>query len=185
MTDFNGTTLRVTLVAPTGGFLTVEAQRELYSEWKEWLKDTDTAQAPQLFDIIGGDPIPGSQFISPSYFLRNDLGWRLQTTDADQEVNILGNLYPRDETIAMFVPRPGRQIIINLNLTANPRDVSNIAIAQIQAQVDVLYKDAGLDLSNAKTITEITPDISYDEAVGGITKEIRKSGSVVTVTRQT
>lgn len=130
MTTFDGPNLRVTLDAPTGGFLTVDAQNALYSDWKEWVKTSD-AQYPQLFDIIGGDPIPGSQFISPSYFVRNDLGWRIQTTDADQEVVIIGNVYPRVETIQTYEPRPGREIIVKLQLTANPRDLTNTLIQEI------------------------------------------------------
>lgn len=134
-TVFDGPNLRVTLNAPAGGFLTVNAQRALYSEWKEWVKTSD-AQYPQLFDVIGGDPIPGNQAISPSYFTRNDLGWRIQTTDADQSVTINGNVYPRDETIDMFVPRAGRQIVINLALTANPRDTTS---QLVQAIYDRLF----------------------------------------------
>ncbi|GAF72199.1 unnamed protein product, partial [marine sediment metagenome] len=119
MTTFDGTNLIITLDAPTGGFLTVDVKIKLYSDWKEWVKDSGGHQFPQAFDVTGGDPIPGGQFISGSYFLRNDLGWRIQTTDVDQDVSLIGNLYPRDETIATFIPRPTRTTAFNLNLTAN------------------------------------------------------------------
>lgn len=47
-----------------------------------------------------------------------------------------------------------------------------------------IHRDRGLDSVNPKTITENTPDESYDEDATGIAKEVRKSGSVTTVTRQ-
>jgi hypothetical protein len=129
---FDGVNLLITLPAPTGGFLTVDVQEDIYSDWKVWVKDSGGHQFPPAFDTTGGDPIPGSQFISGSYFLRNDLGWRIQTTDADQEVTIIGNLYPRDEAFDTFLPRPTRTTSFNLNLTANPRDLSSSDVERIR-----------------------------------------------------
>lgn len=131
-TVFDGTNLLVTMNAPTGGFVTVDVQNELYEAWKLWVKDSGGHQFEPLFDVTGGDPIPGSQFISGSFFVRNDLGWRIQATDDDQAVSLNGNLYPRDETLDVFIPRPTRQIIVSLNLTANPRDLSSDDVARIR-----------------------------------------------------
>jgi len=46
-----------------------------------------------------------------------------------------------------------------------------------------MYQDRGLDAENPKVITENTPGTSYDEDFNGITKTVRKVGSVTTVTR--
>jgi hypothetical protein len=132
---FDGVNLLITLPAPTGGLLTVDVQQDIYSDWKVWVKDSGGHQFEPAFDTTGGDPIPGSQAISGSYFLRNDLGWRIQTTDADQEVTILGNLYPRDETIDTFIARPTRTIALNTNLTANPRDLSSADVTLIRKRL--------------------------------------------------
>jgi hypothetical protein len=123
-TVFDGVNLLITLSAPTAGFLTVDAKIDLYSDWKEWVKTTGH-QFAQAFDVTGGDAIPGGQFISGSFFLRNDLGWRIQTTDEDQEVTLLGNLYPRDGALDTFLPRPTRTVSFALALTANPRDLNS------------------------------------------------------------
>lgn len=165
---FDGPNLLVTLPAPTGGFLTVDVQEEIYSASKEWIKGTGH-QYPQIFDVTGGDPIPGGQFISGSFFLRNDLGWRIQTTDENQSVSLFGNLYPRIETIASFLPRPTRQIIIQLNLTANPRDLSSAAVARIERAVAYRQytNDATgkLDIVNDDDTANQSVDIWEDDGV--------------------
>ncbi len=129
---FNGTALMITLPAPTAGKLTVSVQEDIYSDWKVWVLDSDNSKFPEAFDTTGGDPIPGGQFISGSYFLRNDLGWRIQTSDADQEVTIIGNLYPRDETVDVYVPRAARTVSLEINLSANPRDLSSTDVTRIR-----------------------------------------------------
>ena len=53
----------------------------------------------------------------------------------------------------------------------------------LDTNIDLLVDDAGLNAGSPKTITENTPGTSYDEAVGSVTKEIRKSGSTTTITR--
>jgi len=132
-TVFDGVALTITLDAPVGGFIVVDVDR-LYSEWKEWVKTTGHLYAP-AFDVTGGDPIPGSQFISGSFFLRNDLGWRIQSTDENQEVSFLGNLYPRDEAFALTLARPTRTVVFNLNLTANPRDLASDDVTDIKKRL--------------------------------------------------
>lgn len=132
---FDGPNLLITLSTPIGGFNTTDVGEEIYSAWKEWVKNSGGHQYEPAFDVTGGDPIPGSQFISGSYFCRNDLGWRIQATDADQEVTLIGNLYPRDETLDLFLPRPARTISYALNLTANPRDLSSSDVADVKKRL--------------------------------------------------
>lgn len=47
-----------------------------------------------------------------------------------------------------------------------------------------VHQDRGLDAVSPKTITENTSGSSYDEDAASITKEVRKVGSVTTITRQ-
>lgn len=173
---FDGPNLLITLEAPTGGLLSMSVQEDIYSDWKVWVKDSGGHAYEPAFDVTGGDPLPGGQAISGSYFLRNDLGWRIQSTDADQEITLVGNLYPRDASLPMFEPRATRTVTFNIDRTANPRDVSS-------AKVDEIHQDMGLTSGAPVTITENTPDTSYDQTSTGITKEIRTSGSNKTITR--
>lgn len=50
--------------------------------------------------------------------------------------------------------------------------------------VQEMHQDRGLDASNPKTITEVTPGESYNEAAGTVAKQVRKVGTVTTITRQ-
>lgn len=50
-------------------------------------------------------------------------------------------------------------------------------------QIREMFKDRGLDAANPKQITENTPGTSYDEEFDGIVKQVRKVGSVTTITR--
>ena len=51
-------------------------------------------------------------------------------------------------------------------------------------RIEAMWRDQGLDANNAKTITENVEGESYDEQAGGATKEVRKVGTVTTITRQ-
>ena len=135
---FDFTNLIIDLPAPSGGFLTVDVQEDMYADWKVALKAADNI-APPAFDTIGGDPIPGGTFTG-AYFLRNDLGWRIRATDADQEIVLVGNLYPRDETITKYILRTGRTVSYEILLTANPQSPgggSSLTTAQVLEQVIV------------------------------------------------
>jgi hypothetical protein len=174
---FDGTNLRITLETPTSGLLSMSVQEDIYSDWKVWVKDSGGHQFAPAFDSTGGDPIPGGQFISGSYFLRNDLGWRIQSTDEDQEISLDGNLYPRDSTFPMFDPRATRTVTFNIDRSANPRDISSTNVTEI-------HEHMGLDAANPKTITENTAGTSYDEDTTNVAVQVRKSGATTTITRQ-
>ena len=93
---------------------TIDAQVDLYSDWKEAVKvDADAPGAPQAFRTVAGDPtIAGEESISPYYFLQNQHGWRIRPADEDAEVTITGNLFKEDDTIDSVVSRPGRTIVV-------------------------------------------------------------------------
>ena len=120
---FDFTELIIDLPSPTGGFLTVSMQEDIYADWKVAVKGTGHF-APPAFDTIGGDPLPSGTFTG-AYFLRNDLGWRIRSTDEDQEITIIGNLYPRDATITKYIYRAGRTVSYEILLTANPQSTSS------------------------------------------------------------
>lgn len=137
---YNGTTLICSLPAPTGGKLTMDVQEDMYADWKVFVKGTGHF-APAAWDTTAGDPLP-TGVLTGTYFFRNDLGWRIQATDEDQDVTFDGNLYPRDATLPMFLPRAARTQSFNTQLTANPRQVNAgfdatavLQLAQIHGQV--------------------------------------------------
>ncbi len=97
---------------------------DLYSAWKRWVRLGDNTKFLPAFETTGGDPIGGGQEIEPYYFLRNDLGWRIRAPEADGQVVINGNLFPRDSTQDIFLQATGfdsfiRQIVSNRSVLSN------------------------------------------------------------------
>jgi hypothetical protein len=106
-TVFNGNTLTITLDAPVAGVLDLDIGR-LYSEWKEWqLSSFQNMGYPPAFRTIGGDALTPGITAGAYYFLRNDYGWRIKTTEEDQTVYAAGNLAPQDSTLPILVPTTG------------------------------------------------------------------------------
>lgn len=130
---FDFTNLIIDLPAPTNGILVMNVQQDIYSDWKVALQTVD-AIAPPAFDTTAGDPIPGG-IIEGVYFLRNDLGWRIRSTDEDQEITIIGNLYARDSSIPKYLYRTGRTVAYEILLTSNPRAIRTLTPADVFEQV--------------------------------------------------
>lgn len=149
---FDGVNLIVDLPAPTGGLLTIDVQEDIYSDWKVWVKGTGHMYPP-AFDVTGGDPIPGAT-ITGSYFLRNDLGWRIRSTDENQEVTLVGNLYPRDSSLDVFVPRASRTITFNVDRTASPRQVTSGSGVTQQDKDDIEAQIFAHIMENSETFAE-------------------------------
>ena len=95
------------LISVNLGVTDLDAEIDLYSDWKEWqLADTNSRYAP-AFRTTGGDPLPGGLELGAYFFLRNDLGWRIKPHEADHEMILKGNLYPEAGALPMFVPSVG------------------------------------------------------------------------------
>lgn len=168
-----------------GAAVTIDAA-VMYSRWKDWV-EAGNAQFPNAFRTIGGDPLGGGIYAGSYFFLNNADGWRIRPKEASHELIILGNLYAEDPGLPVFVATVGafnvqtRQALSSL--TQVVATGSGLSSTQDQRLAEV-WRDLGLDASNAKTITENTPGSDYTEAAGAITKEVVKSGAVTTITRQ-
>ena len=115
MTDavFDGDNLHITL--PVVASYGVEA--DLYSAWKEWFVLADNAKFPPAFDTTGGDNVGAGQEIAPYYFCRNDLGWRIKMPEADGEIVVQGNLFPRNSVIPLFEQTAGFDAFLRLEVS--------------------------------------------------------------------
>lgn len=112
MPTFNGETLIVVL---DSGVTSVDAQGDLYEDWKDWLLMTPTNRKyPRLFDIASSQEIDAAKGLesSPYFFLRNDLGWRLRPPEEDINIYFTGNLVPRNSTLDMMVPTLGAYTVL-------------------------------------------------------------------------
>jgi len=89
------------------GETSLDAQIDLYSDWKEWVLETGSANARylQAFRTTAGDPIGPGKFIAPYFFLLN--GWVIRPHDADHELLVEGNLYADPFANPLFIPTSG------------------------------------------------------------------------------
>ncbi len=109
---FDGENLIITLEAPTDGILNVDAETDLYSDWKEWFKTSDNAKYPLAFRTIGGDPLTPGIDAGAYFFIRNDLGWRIRPSEADHTVYLTGNLAPEDSSLPIMIPTIGAHTVL-------------------------------------------------------------------------
>lgn len=94
-----------TIFLPTTG--TYDVGIDFYSAWKDWSRESDNLKFERAFDAIGGDDVGGGQSVAPYYFLKTDIGWKIQAPEQDGEISIQGNLFPRNSTESLFLPASG------------------------------------------------------------------------------
>lgn len=111
---FNAVNKLITVTtAPVNGFVTVDVKADLYSAAKDdWLSDATLNRFTFPFTSDGGGNT------APTFFLRNDLGWRIYPYDQDHELILTGNLRKTDEALAIYQPRATRTILITLESSA-------------------------------------------------------------------
>jgi len=113
---FDGVNLLIQLPA---GQTEIQVERELYSAWKEWVKTSDNPKYALAMRTVAGDPISGTQDIAPAFFVRNDLGWRIQPPDEDIEITFVGNLYAEDQATALVTAQATRTAVLFFDRSAN------------------------------------------------------------------
>ena len=131
------------LILVNEGVTSLNVQTDVYSAWKEWIKDPNLINSKyiKVFTVIGGDPITDDRNVGITYFLEN--GWRFQPkpTKTSYTLTIEGNIYTRETGETPFLFAEGvsvslvRSNIVDLirvealgvNITAN--DIAAIAAA--------------------------------------------------------
>lgn len=86
---FDGPNKLIILTSGTTSFTLVEA----YSRWKEWVLLSDNSKYLEAFTVIGGDPLPGGNFLGSTFFVEN--GWKIRPQEANHTLVVTGNLYDR------------------------------------------------------------------------------------------
>lgn len=90
-------------------------QGDVYSAWKEWIKNPNHINAlyPSAMSVVGGDPLPGSRALGTTFFLEN--GWKMRTWEGDHELTVTGNFFTRDGSSAFIPTIQPWTITVNLN----------------------------------------------------------------------
>lgn len=111
---FNGDDLTIELPS-IGSF---DTQVDFYSAWKSWALLGNNCAYPSAFDTTGGDDLGGGQTIAPYFFCRNDLGWRIKMPDANGEIVVSGNLFPRDASTTLYQQAEGYDAFFRLEVSS-------------------------------------------------------------------
>ena len=79
------------------GELDVDVRVDLYSDWKEWVRQSDNAKFVKAFETVGGNPLGATTTLGRYYFLTN--GWKLQTDSGQTgELALDGNIFADDSS---------------------------------------------------------------------------------------
>jgi hypothetical protein len=144
------------------GVTQLDVKVDLYSAWKEWIKEAHDAVIPAgqpiAFSAVGGDAVTDNQNLGTTFFLEN--GWRIQpyTSGQSYTLTITGNLYTREPGETPFYFAEGASVslvrsnivdLITVSAVAvaiTPEDVTAIANAaadQVWDEVLADHKTAG------------------------------------------
>ena len=123
---------------------------DVYSAWKEWVKDPDHINAgyEEAIAVVGGDDLPGNRTLGSTFFFEN--GWRMRTWEGNHELVLSGNVFTR-EGESIFVPTIDPwTITINLNTST---------------LVEVIAPTVAIDQSTIDGIAAAAADAVWDEPV--------------------
>jgi hypothetical protein len=80
--------------------------REIYSEWKDWLlADAARKGYPQMFRVVGGDPVSETENLGSTFFLMYP--WKLRPAESDHRLVVNGNIFTDPAGFSPFVPTLG------------------------------------------------------------------------------
>ena len=151
--QFDGVNLLITLDAPIAGVLNQDVE-QIYDDAKQWQLNANNRKYPFPFTTSGGEPITDTTLAGQYYFLLNNEGWRIRTTDEDQDVFLEGNLIPTDLDLPMVIGRAGRTVAYFGLQPLTTVILSGSGLSSDQAtQLIELWKVRGLEVGNPVTIT--------------------------------
>jgi hypothetical protein len=76
------------------GVSSLSVMVDVYSAWKRWVLLSDNSKYAAAMRSVGGDPLPGGQFLGATFFLLN--GWKIRPYEGDHTLTLNGNLYSED-----------------------------------------------------------------------------------------
>jgi len=96
-------------------------QIDLYSDWKEWLKESDNSKYFYAMRSIGGDSTVGTKKVAPYFFLCN--GWKIRPYEGNHILNLAGNLFVDEQNLYgnnIVIPTLGTwNVLVNLSTTSD------------------------------------------------------------------
>ena len=136
--SFNGTDRLINVLS---GVVEINVERDLYSEWKNWLL-SDNAQYAPAFRTFGGDPTSGTQNAPKYFFLTNN--WRVRIDG--ESVVVQSNLYTEEGDSPFIVENNGSVSATNSDAQSVKSEIENIISYANMVHVDA---DIGSDAIGA------------------------------------
>ena len=98
--------------------------KELYKNWKTWVKIDENIKYPFPFRVIGGDKINDNRSIGLTFFICNN--WKIRPYEGNHVLTVKGNLYSEDQSNP-FVPTLGNYNVVIRQVVSNIIDTINIS----------------------------------------------------------
>ena len=165
------------LILVNEGVTELNFQEDVYSAWKEWLRDPNQQNAKYIDAVsaVGGDPLPGARALGTTFFLEN--GWRMRTWNGDHELTLSGNAFTR-EGDPLFVTALGNNTItINLNTSTLVETIfgeTNITAGDIAAIAAGVWANEFDDSTTAEAILRAIPDDVWNYVIDTTKGEIAR-----------
>jgi len=92
------------LVIVNAGESGIDIEQNVYSDWKEWVKERDHLKFDACMRTVGGDPTQGGDFLGSTFFTINS--WQIEISD---NVVFDGNIFS-DDFATPFSTREGTKL---------------------------------------------------------------------------
>lgn len=170
--DFTNKLIILDQVAPDGnGFVEIDVQVDLYSDWKEDFQGSPSYNRGVLIPwrATGGDELTPTKNIGGFYFLQN--GWKIRPYEADHVLILSGNLYVEPSTAQVFEPTVGDYTVSAIiqravdAITVTGTDANIVQIDGSTTAAENLRRGAesivwGSAVTGTLTTTEMTTDLT-------------------------
>lgn len=159
---------------------------ELYSAWIEWIHADFLTRAnyPAAMRPVGGDAKTTTTAVGKVVFWQP--AWSLRLWEGDQDLEVVGELYPEGGVGSVFQPTTGEftaivrmrtpqsSELVSVNMGSGLDAAQAAALTNINTLVQAFYRFQGYDASNPVVLTRDTQSRIVEVSAG--------TGHVVNVT---
>lgn len=144
------------LIIVNNGETSISVDTDIYSDWKEWLLQSDNIKYPIALSAIGGDPIGGARYLGSTFFLENN--WKLRPYEGNHVLSVSGNLYTRDGSSPFVQTLGSYNVLISMQVSNLIDTVSTAGGSTASEIADAVWN---------KTIPITPTSSSFGEWVAG------------------
>lgn len=162
------------LILINDGETEIDIQKDIYSDWKEWVRLEDNLKYLPPISTVGGEPTIAGQRLDVTYFLIN--GWKIKPYSGTYDLTLIGNIFDIDggsiKVPADVDPNTPNNITISTNTSVIVRQVDSgnsgggstpVTASLVQDQQDALFNIEGkvvsiYSLLQAPITSSLVPD---------------------------